>query len=168
MQANQTEQFLDRLLPHLFFLDSDPSKVIQRENDFIAGTKRVLPHADQELLGEVKNLKPSGVQALTVVGLLDSFFGSTLVDRGEALGDTFVKVVEDLREQYADNEKFRAAVRSVTKSGPIPWATRFIVRELVARFLVDARKNVTRNDAFDWFHTVVPLAYCQAMLLDGN
>src|SRR5437870_4226454 len=97
MQANQTEQFLDRLLPHLFFLDSDPSKVIQRENDFIAGTKRVLPHADQELLGEVKNLKPSGVQALTVVGLLDSFFGSTLVDRGEALGDTFVKVVEDLR-----------------------------------------------------------------------
>ena len=59
-------------------------------------------------------------------------------------------------------------VRAAAKSGEVPWATRFIVRKLVARLLADPSKRLTRNDAFGRCHTVVPLAYCQAMLLDGH
>lgn len=29
-------------------------------------------------------------------------------------------------------------------------------------------KKLTRNDAFDWFHTIVRVAYCHAVLLDGR
>lgn len=34
--------------------------------------------------------------------------------------------------------------------------------------LTNPGKNLTRNDAFDWFHAVVPVAYCQGVLLDGH
>jgi hypothetical protein len=166
--TRKAEDFLDALLPHLFFLDSDPFKVIEREDEVLSGTKRVLPHADQDLLAEVMKLKPSTVRPITVVGLLKGVYGSVLVSSGERLADTYVDSVSSLRQQYADDAGFRESVRTAAKSGNIPWATRFIVRELVARLLIDPRKTLTRNDAFDWFHTVVPLAYCQAVLLDGH
>lgn len=35
--------------------------------------------------------------------------------------------------------------------------------------LVDAPgKKLTRNDAFDWFHAVVPASWCELVLLDGH
>jgi hypothetical protein len=166
--VRKAEDFLEALLPHLFFLESDPFRVIEREDEVLSGTKRVLPHADQGLLAEVIKLRPSTVKAITVVGLLKGFYGSVLVARGEALADIFVARVSDLRQQFVDDAGFRESVRTAAKSGKIPWATRFIVRELGARLLADPGKKLTRNDAFDWFHTVVPLAYCQAMLLDGH
>jgi hypothetical protein len=166
--TRRAEDFLEALLPHLFFIESDPFKVIEREDEVLSGIKRVLPHADQDLLAEVMKLKPSTVKPITVVGLLKGFYGSVLVGRGEALADTFVTRVIDLRERFAVDAGFREQVRAAAKSGEIPWATRFIHRELVARLLADPGKKLTRNDAFDWFHTVVPLAYCQAMLVDGH
>jgi hypothetical protein len=95
--VRKAEDFLEALLPHLFFIDSDPFRVIQREDEVLSRTKRVLPHADQDLLAEVVKLKPSTVKPVTVVGLLDGFYKSVLVARGEALADTFVARVIDLR-----------------------------------------------------------------------
>ncbi len=166
--VRKAEAFLESLLPHLFFLDSDPFSVIERENQVLSGSARILPHADQDLLAEVMKLKPPGASPITVVGLLDGFYGSTLVGRGEALADTFIGRIIALREQYTDDQRFRASVRAAAKAGEIPWATRFVLRELIARLLADAAKKLTRNDAFDWFHTVVPLAYGHAILLDGH
>jgi hypothetical protein len=165
--TQQAEDFLEDLLPHLFFLDADPFKVIQREDALLSGTT-VLPHADQELLAEVMKLKCAGVMPITTRGLLDGIYGSVLVQRGDALADTWVNRVVSLRSQYATDRAFRDSVRTAPRSASIPWATRFIVRELVAGLLINRGTNLTRNDAFDWFHTVVPLAYCHAALLDGH
>ncbi len=32
----------------------------------------------------------------------------------------------------------------------------------------DGRSTIGRNDALDFFHTVVPVAYCDIVLLDGR
>lgn len=165
--VKRAEELLDSLLPHVFFIDPNPYTVIQRENALMARAQ-LLPHADQAILSEVMKLKPATVRPITVRGLLNGVSGSVLVASGERLADIFVERVTLLRQQFLDDASFRASVRTATKHGPVPRATRFIVRELIARLLVDPGKKLTRNDAFDWFHTVVPLAYCQAMLLDGH
>jgi hypothetical protein len=77
-------------------------------------------------------------------------------------------MVEALRVQYADDANFRAMVRAATVSGRRPSAVRFILRELITTFLIDPSHRLTPNDAFDWFHAVVPAAYCDVVLLDGS
>jgi len=42
-----------------------------------------------------------------------------------------------------------------------------ITRAMTATFLPDLKRPITLNDAIDWQHAIVPLAFCDAVLLDG-
>jgi hypothetical protein len=46
--------------------------------------------------------------------------------------------------------------------------TRFVLRELVRSFLIDQRLTLTRNHAIDLLHAIVPVAYCDFVLLDKH
>lgn len=46
--------------------------------------------------------------------------------------------------------------------------TRYILRELVRPMLLDQAAKVTRNHAIDLLHSVVPVAYCEMVLLDKH
>ena len=45
---------------------------------------------------------------------------------------------------------------------------RFILRELVRTLLIDKGTKMTKNHAIDLLHAVVPLAYCDLVLLDKH
>ena len=49
-QARKAESLLEKILPHVFFLEVDFSEVIRREDDLLAGGKLIPPHADLDLL----------------------------------------------------------------------------------------------------------------------
>jgi hypothetical protein len=41
------------------------------------------------------------------------------------------------------------------------------LRELLGKLLVDQKGNMTQNDAMDLFHAIVPISYCDFVLLDA-
>jgi hypothetical protein len=84
-QAVNTEMFIDSNLPRLFFLESDPFAVCNREDGLLAGGPRVAPHADTGLFGVVAKLKPEGVQPFTSRGLFSVMTGE--------LSDTFERLI---------------------------------------------------------------------------
>ena len=93
---------------------------------------------------------------------------SGLAQRLNNLADAVVGRVEALRDELDTNPEFRSAVRRSPSGPQIQRGTRFIWRELVRALLVDNRTKITRNHAIDLLHAVVPVAYCDLVLLDKH
>jgi hypothetical protein len=165
--ARQAEEFLDRQLPRLFFLDFNPFDVIRRENELLAGGPRLPPYADLDLLRLVVGLRPCGVRPITCIGMLTEVSGHRLesTDRMKA---TFVERAGNLRAEYLEDKDFRALVDRSLRGQPAPRGTSIILREVVAGLMRDRTTAITPNDAMDFFHTIVPVAYCDFVLLDGR
>lgn len=105
-----------------------------------------------------------GTLALSWVNLAE-FVRST--DQRQ-LGDQFVSRIESLRKPYGEDSAFAQAVRKLPKGSALFPATRWRRRELLGFFVKSTPKPVPRNDAADFFHAIVPLAYGDYGLLDGH
>jgi hypothetical protein len=81
---------------------------------------------------------------------------------------TFVDRMADLRTNYVDDAGFRADVDRAIKGPNQPRATAVVMRELVGGLIRDNKAPITPNDAMDFFHAVVPVTYCDFILLDGR
>jgi hypothetical protein len=165
--ARRAEIFIDGLLPNLFFLSCDPFDVMNLEQAWIAGRSRVSPHADQDLVRVVIGLKPRGVHPVTCLGMLTAV-SSQHLDPMERLKRTFVERMGSLREEYLEDGAFRRLVDRSPKDPQDPRGTSVVLREVVAGLLRDRRTTFTENDAMDFYHTIVPVAYCDYVLLDGR
>jgi hypothetical protein len=165
--ARQAEEFLDRQLPRLFFLDFNAFDVIRREEEVLAGGPAIPPHGDLDLLRLVVGLRPVGVRPITCVGMLTEVSGHRLesTDRMKAM---FVDRASGLRAEYIDDGAFKTLVDRSLERGPAPRGTFVVLREILAGLMRDKTSTITANDAMDFFHTVVPVAYCDIVLLDGK
>jgi hypothetical protein len=161
------EVLIEENLPRVFFLDCDPFDVIEREGALIAGGPAMAPHADLDLLRLVIGLRPSGLPPITCIGMLTAV-SEQRVESVERMQATFVERMNNLREEYLEDDDFRKLVDRSIRDQRDPHGTPIILRELVASLLRDRRTGFTRNDAMDFFHTVVPAAYCDYVLLDGR
>ena len=54
------------------------------------------------------------------------------------------------------------------KGHPVHVPTLAIAQELVRPFFLDQAMSVNRNDAGDYHHAVISIAYCDYTLLDGK
>jgi len=79
-----------------------------------------------------------------------------------------VNHIESLRRDYDSNPKFQFAVKRLPKGQPIQCGTRYIARELLGSLLLDKSIQVDRNHAIDVCHAVVPVAYCDFVLLEAH
>ena len=168
-QIQAVEQFVDAISPQLFFIAVDPWAVIQSEDEVLQG------HRTQSEWGHLGLLKiflirrgmPS-LNPLTARGLFSNLRKSRILRRLDELGDQFISWIESLRNRYAEDSEFVKAVRKLPKGSAFLPATRFLLRELLGVFVKNPMQQLTRNDAADFFHAIVPLAYCNYMLLDGH
>ena len=158
-QARKAEKLIDANIPRIFLLEVDPSKVIERENSLLAGGPPLLPHSDQEFLRVFVTLKPTSLALFSAHYLFDVTQNPELIQRNEKLADTFVSCVETFRSENTPIPE---------TADPIQRGTRYIVRELMRPLIKDKQRVVTRNDAFDFYHAVVPVAYCDLVLLDKS
>ena len=163
--ARQAEEFLDRQLPRLFFLDFNAFDVIRRESELLAGGPPLPPHADLERL--VVGLRPAGVRPITCIGMLTEVSGQRLKSTDRMKG-MFVERTSSLRAEYLDDKEFRTLVDQSLRGQPAPRGTSIILREVVAGLMRDKTSVITPNDGLDFFHTIVPVAYCDFVLLDGK
>jgi hypothetical protein len=115
----------------------------------------------------VVGLRPSGIEPLTCRGMLTEVSGSRLQST-ERMKQTFVDRMESLRSDYLNDDQFRAAVNKVIKLPGQPRATPIVLRELVGGLMRDSKSPIKPNDAMDFFHAVVPVSYCDVVLLDGR
>lgn len=166
--AISAEAFVDALLPNVFFLEINPFAVIERENALLAGGPLAQPHGDLEFLKFFAERNPRSVKPFTSRNLFTAMDSNTLVASFEALADTIVDRTEALRDTMSVDAEFERRVRRPPKGPEIQRGTRYILRELARPFLVDRGIRISRNNAIDLVHAVVPVAYCDIVLLDKH
>ncbi len=165
-QAQKSENLFESNLPRVFFLEVEPFVVIRREDDMLAGGPLTAPHADLDLLRVFSQFKPTSLKLFTAQNLFRVVQDSGLDKRFDHLADTVVGRVEALRNEMDTNPDFRAIINRSASGPQIQRGTRFILREMVRTILVDKGTKMTRNQAIDLLHAVVPVAYCDLVLLD--
>lgn len=166
-QVQSAEDFVDGLLPHVFFQESDPFTVISRENALLGGAPPVAPHADMDLAGGLAHLRPNGVQPLSVTGLFDAARESKPAAAFVQLQETIVNKLKEMRDSLDTDPEFRRLVGKPPPAVP-QTATRLVLAEVIRAFLVDRGTTITRNHATDFLHTVVPVSYSDVVLLDKH
>ncbi|MGH8511961.1 MAG: hypothetical protein ACREU8_11445 [Gammaproteobacteria bacterium] len=165
-QIRKAEDLVEASLTRLFLLEVDPGVVIRREDELLAGGLPRPPHGDSDFLKLLATINPNSVAPLSARGLFDGLRDPGIVQRKAALADAFTGQIEQLRVEVANHPPLAAAVRAVPRGPEIQRGTRFILRELVRPLVTDKGKKITENDAIDFFHAVVPVAYCDYVLLD--
>ena len=165
--ARKAEQLIEAQLPRLFFLEHNPFEVIRRENALLAGAPPLPPHADMDLLRLVVGLRPQGVQPITCAGMLAEVSAVQSESR-EHMKAVFVEWAGDLRTEYLEDNDFRSLVDGALRGQVAPRGTAVVLREVVAGLMRDRSTPITPNDALDFFHTIVPVACADFVLLDGR
>ena len=164
--ALSAERLIDAALPDIFLIEVNPWRVIANEDQLLAGRPPITPHADLELLRALCQLKPHSLAPLTAHDLVTVAGEPMLAHRHEQMGKAFIANVQRLRDA-ADRDP-RKVKRRAAPTLPDAPSTRYILAELVRRFVRDRRLVPTENHGIDLVHTVVPSAYCDVVLLDKH
>lgn len=162
--ASKVEELMEANLFRMFFLEADPFTVIEREDKLIAGESPAPPHADGPFLKELFINGSKSVKPFTAHDLLQGM--GELIPNIDRLADTFVERVEMMRGEMETNLDIRSMMRRPARAAEIQRGTRDILRELIRSLVVDKKTKITRNHAIDFYHAVVPIAYCDLVLLD--
>jgi len=151
------------ILPALFCIDVNPVLVEAREQ---AGDPT--PHADSALALTFVN--PHELRVITAAGLFERLHDSRRVESKRGMAAKIHERFQELQRQASEDEQFRRDVRLADSNerAMASSPTRILTRTLVGVLIEDARTNITPNDAIDFLHTAVPVAHCDAVLLDGR
>lgn len=169
-QGRMAEEFYAANLPRVFFLDSDPFSVIRREDEILSGgaIAPVAPHADAEFLSTFAHLKPDTPTGFIVRELFRTVQSDQLQPDFDRLADTVAERIQILRNEHEQKRGFRSAVDRLPSGPVIQRGTRYVLREMVRTLLIDQGVKVSRNHAIDFMHAVVPVSYCEYVLLDKH
>lgn len=167
-QARAAESFVDANIPRIFFQQADPFAVIDREDALLEGGQHVQPHGDLAFLEGFALRRSDSLKLFTARDLFKAVQDNLPAQTVDALADTIIERVQAMRDRLNSDEGFQAAVKRLPYGKQIQRGTRYVLRELVRTFLVDKQIKLTRNQAIDLLHAVVPVSYCDLVLLDKH
>lgn len=167
-QVRAAGEMVHNLFPNLFFMEINPFTVIENENKLLAGDDPFPPHGDKELLRAFFLLDQTTTCPYDAVQLFQIAQESARSGRFDSLVDTVVERTTALRDSLDHDEVLQRLLRKPAKTSPIQAGTRDILRETVRQILLDDGAPIRRNDAIDLMHTIVPVSYCDIVLLDGH
>jgi hypothetical protein len=156
------------LFPNLFFIEINPFVVIENEDKLLSGADPFPPHADSDLLREFFLLEQKTPCPYDAVQLFEVAQESDRSGKFCRLKDTVVKRIIAVRDSLDQDQDLGRTLRKPAKASTTQAGTRDIVREIVRLILLDRRAPIRRNDAIDLMHTVVPVSYCDVVLLDRH
>jgi hypothetical protein len=170
-QARKAEGLLQMNLPRLFCIEVEPFQVISIENRMLSGGSPEPPHVDIELAKMFLYLWPEPQtlgSSLTAHNFFTYARNNELARRLDSLADTLIDRIGLMREQTRTDKSFDAVVRGLPVGPNIQRGTRHILPELIRTMLITEQMSVTRNHVIDLLHAVVPVAYCDFVLLDSH
>lgn len=164
--ANKANNILENIFPNIFFLESDPFAVIENEGNILKGDYSKPPHGDFNLLRIPLLLSPNNINPLSIRGLFQLISESELDKEFENVKSTILAKFDDLRKEALINSKFKKDV--YRKPGLIlqDRDTKIVMTNLLRSLILDSKMNLQKNDSIDMLHTIVPITYCDFVLLD--
>ena len=170
-QARKAEALVEKNIPRLYFIEIEPFRVIDRENKLLAGGSPEPPHGDGSLLRELVHLKPASttsVYPFTAHNLFTYTQDQELAGKFGDLADVVIDRIAIMRNEVATDQVFESMVRRLPSGPQFQHGTRYIIREFLRGLLLNEDMKITRNHAVDLLHAVVPVAYCDFVLLDRH
>lgn len=149
----RAETFIDRNAPRLFFLNPDPLMVRDRNGG---------APGDDEVLRVFSGLRPPAGREFTATGLLTVVRGQ-LFETHDRMTAIFVERVQALRAEYERDAELAQRVNEL----PPERGTRLILKELLRDYMAVLKRSVDPNDTLDFYHTVVPVVFCDWVLIDA-
>jgi len=108
------------------------------------------------------------LEPISISGVIHHFADATDPSDLERLTGIFMSRISELRDNANHDEGFNQRLSAVPV-GPGPqFGTRFLVPQILAPFVKDQSHPMEANDAVDFYHTVVPVCYCDHVLLDSH
>jgi hypothetical protein len=163
--AVKAEEFLDRVLPNVYFAEHDVSKAISQEREPRAKGGRLMPPADHEMLQVLALQRPAGPQPFTVKGLITEITKHR-VSLGETFRETNQYMVDTVNRQRRKPEYVKKA-KAFKASAERP-RTLVVMEELLRGVILDPSMPFSQRDAADYQHAILPISYCDYVLLDGK
>jgi hypothetical protein len=165
-QAELAESLVDGMLPNVFLIEADIARVIEKEDMIRRGELRAPPHSDEVFLKILISHNPQSIKPISVQGLFASVQNDSLSKELDSLADEIVKSIKSY-PTGSESVIRRLAINTDDESiKGLQHHTRYVFRALVHSIRADKGDKLTRNDAIDLLHTVVPLSYCDFVLLD--
>lgn len=165
-QIKAIEEFLDNIIPNLSFIDMIPQNVIDRENRILNAGEQIPPHWDPNLLRFYATMYRDSLTPLSAKGFFTHLRQSEIIDACRTFMQGFKNLVEEKRQIVKTNPEYQYAVSRIPSGKPMQRATRYIYQDIVNSLI---RDNIDMGNSKNWcdfFHTVVPIAYCNFVLLD--
>ena len=162
--CDDTETFIERLLPNIYLTDFALDKVLEKENGERNNAKRFWPSTDLPQLKLFAERTQSASSGLTMRG----FISLAHVNRTQLSQSTeeLIRMVGDGLNSARSDASYVAKARKVRPTDERP-RTLLILGELLRGFNLDPRATISRNDVIDLLHAAMPLNCCDYILLDG-
>jgi hypothetical protein len=162
--ANLGEDFLEEAFPHAYFTLMD-LRIINHEPTPRPAGRTGQPLPDNELLTIVASKSASIARPYSIRGLVTQVVAHR--DRlAETMGETKTKIADKFKEMREDPAHVERA-RNYSPTDEIP-RTQLVMAELMRGMNLDPQTPFTANDAIDLMHAVIPVSYCDFVLLDGG
>lgn len=163
--------FVRSISPRFYFIELDPPSVIRRENDVMMHKSDLEPQSDIALLKLYAELKRSTIDCLDPTPLFTNL-DSPRMDkmRKEFLMQFSEKIrLKQIEFNKDTKSKESTKIRKVPKINQNIPATRYIYDDTFNSLIRDGI-NLTKNSNHfrDFTHSVVPLAYCDFVILDNS
>ncbi len=166
-QLDAVGSFLDGIFPNICFVDVEPEKVIERENQMLMG-QQTDPHLDNKLLKRFFRVNKLSLRTPS----FSNFVRAIRKDQGQLaqMSRTFLinltPTLQKARDLVKPNQSFSARAKKIPLGPNFVWATRYIYAETLLSLIRDDMP-MDSNHWRDLYHMVIPLAYCNLILLDS-
>jgi hypothetical protein len=163
--CSEAEDFLDRLLPNIFFTNFDIGALLKREQREPNNRQRFWPPAD---LSQLTALAKHGSQGppykLTMRGVI-----SPVHEHRAMMLEALQDLAWSLREAFVGVRGDSAYVQKARTVPPSDRRLRTMVifGELMRGFNLDPNSPIEDNDVIDLLHAAIPINCCDFVLLDG-
>jgi len=159
-----TEAFLERVLPNVFFTDFRLDEVLARERAEPDNRRRFWPTAYLPLLKFFAERAQSAPLGFTMQGFI-----SLAHTHRAAILQVTEEIVARLQGAYEQARKDPAYVEKARRVQPTDRRPRtlLILGELMRGFNLDINAPITSNDVIDLVHAAMPVNCCDYVLLDG-
>lgn len=164
-QIDQVADFLESVLPNIFFALFNVEPAIQLENLPRDLSVRLMLPPDIDLLKEVGRQRPDDFQRFSIRNTV-----RIIAANREELGATWRTSNQNLADRINQVRQDSTFVRKarVFTSHPIGVPTLAVFQELLRPIYLDPTMAIKPSDGGDMQHAVLSISYCDFVLLDGK
>jgi hypothetical protein len=173
-QVRNADNLLEAMQPQIFLLEVNFDVVISREDALLAGGPFASPHGDADFLREFI----TSARDLLMQVAQDRQRAQRFDELTDAIADRLNVLRSNLATLQGGKDRdnfiksalleFQPVTTHSQSSLQIQRGTRFLLYEFLRALLIDTKTKLTRNYVTDLFHAVVPVAYCDFVLLDSH